>query len=174
MRSPRRRGRPVLQDRCQQGTIRAASETATPSKRWRRTFGYLVVTHAERRELSVFGGDGEGGFKEATGSPFDLGGVANGDRGRKRGRQARRSRRGGRWRTHHARGWAGRFPVGAGLTIRHQQRGMATRSRGCERGRQARCCDEQRRERQRHRSACSIRATAAIRLGEKVRPFIVF
>jgi hypothetical protein len=33
----------------------------------------LVTTHLERRELTVLIGDGKGGFKETTGSPFDLG-----------------------------------------------------------------------------------------------------
>ncbi len=33
----------------------------------------LVVTHAERNELTVLLGDGRGAFAEASGSPFDLG-----------------------------------------------------------------------------------------------------
>src|SRR4029453_16247564 len=33
----------------------------------------LVVTHAERSELTVLLGDGKGKFTEVTGSPFDLG-----------------------------------------------------------------------------------------------------
>lgn len=33
----------------------------------------LVVTHAERKELTVLLGDGKGGFMETPNSPFDLG-----------------------------------------------------------------------------------------------------
>jgi FG-GAP-like repeat/FG-GAP repeat len=36
----------------------------------------LVATHAERSELTVLLGDGDGGFSETTGSPFDLGHAA--------------------------------------------------------------------------------------------------
>ena len=36
----------------------------------------LVVTHAERNELSVLLGDGKGAFSETNGSPFDLGHYA--------------------------------------------------------------------------------------------------
>jgi len=36
----------------------------------------LVVTHAERSELTILIGDGKAGFTESTGSPFDLGHAA--------------------------------------------------------------------------------------------------
>lgn len=36
----------------------------------------LVATHLERSELTILTGDGKGGFKETTGSPFDLGHAA--------------------------------------------------------------------------------------------------
>jgi hypothetical protein len=36
----------------------------------------LVATHAERSEPTVLVGDGKGGFRETTGSPFDLGHAA--------------------------------------------------------------------------------------------------
>jgi hypothetical protein len=36
----------------------------------------LVVTHAERNELTVLIGDGKGAFRETSGSPFDLGHYA--------------------------------------------------------------------------------------------------
>jgi hypothetical protein len=36
----------------------------------------LVATHLERSELTVLIGDGQGGFTETSGSPFDLGHAA--------------------------------------------------------------------------------------------------
>ena len=104
----------------------------------------LVATHAERSELTVLLGDGQGGFTEATGSPFDLGHAAwhvaiadlNGD-----GKADVAAAAGDGVRVMLGDGRGG-FRPAPRLAVRHGQRGVATRGRRRERGRQARCRHE--------------------------------